>query len=226
MISPGVQTGFLEAWASSLEPQLAQGVGEFAVAAEVVDGGADILAPMAVDIMNGPASPQRLGGLFAMASAWRHNAGGLRDRAHDTLIRFAPSADGDEAEAISTALDGDRILLPDAATEQLLRIAVDNVALLSAAFNSRFADALQELLLHPGFEDAVLAIAEKGADKLIAGQSGGGGRGMIDGDLVAMAIALQRAKGAQRSRAMDLYERLLDAEVHGASEAAAATLRA
>jgi hypothetical protein len=116
--------------------------------------------------------------------------------------------------------------MPDAATEQLLRITVDNDALLSAAFNSRFADALQELLLHPGFEDVVLAVAEKGADKLISDRNGGGGRGMIDGDFVAIAIALQRAQGDQRSRAMDLYERLLDAEVYGASEAAAAALRA
>ncbi len=225
MIPPRVQTAFLEAWASSSDPDLAQGVGEFTVAAELVDGNTDILAPMATDIMNGPASTKRLGGLFAMASAWRHNAGGLRDRAHDTLVRFAPLVAGDEAEAISTALDGDRILLPDAATDQLLRIAVDNDALLSAALNSRFADALQELLLHPGFEDVVLAVAEKGTDKLIADRNDGRGRGMIDGDFVAMAIALQRAPGAQRSRAMDLYERLLDAEVYGASEAAAATLR-
>jgi hypothetical protein len=226
MMSPDVQVGFLDAWASSQDSELAQGVGEFAVAAQIVAGKDDLLSTMATDIMDGPTSPQRLGGLFAVASAWRHNAGGLRDRAHATLIRFATSAEGDDAEAISTALDGDRILMPDAATEQLLRITVDNDALLSAAFNSRFADALQELLLHPGFEDVVLAVAEKGADKLISDRNGGGGRGMIDGDFVAIAIALQRAQGDQRSRAMDLYERLLDAEVYGASEAAAAALRA
>lgn len=48
---------------------------------------------------------------------------------------------------------------------------------------------------------------------------------MIDSDFVSIAIALQRAHGSQRARAMDLYERLLDAEAYGASEAATAALR-
>jgi hypothetical protein len=225
MIPAKVQADMVSAWRNSGKPDLAQAAGEFAIAADVVDGPSDPLSPIAAGIMDGPASPERLGGLFAMASAWRHNAGGLRDRAHQTLLRFAPAANDDEADAISTALGAERTLLPDDRTHELLTIAIENSALLTATLNGRFADALQELLLHPGFDDVVLALAERGADKLIEDRAGGGGRGMIDTDLVAMSIALQRTQSTRRGRAMDLYERLLDAEVYGASEAAGAALR-
>lgn len=225
IIPAQVQTELISSWLSRGEAELAQAAGEFAVAADVVSGPSDPLSPVATAIMEGPASAERLGGLFAMASAWRHNAGGLRDRAHQTLLRFAPAANDDEADAIATAIGAERTLLPDERTHELLTMAIDNPALLAATLNGRFADALQELLLHPGFDDVVLALAERGADRLIEDRAGGGAKGMIDTDLVAISIALQRAQGTRRSRAMDLYERLLDAEVYGASEAAGAALR-
>lgn len=113
--------------------------------------------------------------------------------------------------------------LPDTATSEMLNIALSNRVVLLAALNGRLADALQVLLLHPGFEDVVLAVAEAAADTLVADRNGGG-RG-VESDFVAIAIALQRTHGAQRARAMNLYERFLDAEVYGANEAAAAALR-
>lgn len=43
-------------------------------------------------------------------------------------------------------------------------------------------------------------------------------------NFVSIAIALQRSMDPLRSRAMDLYERLLDGAAYGAEEAAAASL--
>lgn len=224
MLPPDVQTGMLARWIEQDGDKGAQAAGEFAMAAKIVGGDDDPLRDFATAMVEGPVSPQRLGCLFASSAAWRHNAGDLRDQAHAILTTFASSAVEDEAEALSTSLDGSRTLLPDRATREMLGAALANDAIFSAALTSWFADALQELLLHPGFEDIVLAVAERAVDKLI-GREGGSRRGMIDGDFVSIAIALQRAHGSQRARAMNLYERLLDAEVYGASEAAAAALR-
>jgi len=223
MIPEAVQTAMLEAWIAGGDITSAQAAGEFAVAAMVVGGDDDVLAPLAKQIMDGPPSGERLGGLFAAAAAWRQNAGSLRERSHALLLRFAEAAAGDEAEAVSTALDGERTLLPDTATSEMLNIALSNRRVLLAALNGRLADALQALLLHPGFEEVVLAVAEAAADTLVADRSGGS-RG-VESDFVAIAIALQRTHGTQRARAMNLYERFLDAEVYGANEAAAAALR-
>jgi hypothetical protein len=224
MLPPDVQTGMLAGWIEQDGDKGAQAAGEFAMAAKIVGGDNDPLRDFATAMVEGPVSPQRLGCLFAASAAWRHNAGDLRDQAHAILTTFASSAVEDEAEALSTSLDGSRTLLPDRATREMLAAALANDSIFSAALTSWFADALQELLLHPGFEDIVLAVAEHAVDKLI-GREDGSRRGMIDSDFVSIAIALQRAHGSQRARAMNLYERLLDAEAYGASEAAAAALR-
>lgn len=224
MLPADVQTGMLARWIEQEGDKGAQAAGEFAMAAKIVGGDGDPLRDLATALLEGPISPQRLGCLFAAAAAWRHNAGDLRDQAHAILAAFASSAVEDEAEALSTSLDGSRTLLPDHATREMLGAALANDAIFSAALTSWFGDALQELLLHPGFEDIILAVAERAVDKLI-GREDGSRRGMIDSDFVSIAIALQRAHGSQRARAMDLYERLLDAEAYGASEAAAAALR-
>ncbi len=46
----------------------------------------------------------------------------------------------------------------------------------------------------------------------------------MGGDMVRIAIALQRDDGPVRARAMDIYERLLDANAYGAAQAAEASL--
>lgn len=224
MLPADVQRGMMARWIEQEGDRGAQAAGEFAMASKIVGDDDDPLRDLATAMLAGPPSRQRLGCLFAASAAWRHNAGRLRDDAHGILVAFSSTASGDEAEALSTSLDGSRTLLPDHATREMLRAALHNDAILSAALTSWFGDALQELLLHPGFEDIVLAVAERAVDKLI-GREDGSRRGMIDSDFVSIAIALQRAHGSQRARAMDLYERLLDAEAYGASEAAAAALR-
>ena len=49
--------------------------------------------------------------------------------------------------------------------------------------------------------------------------------GLIGQDFVAITVALQRGEGEQRIRAMDLYERLLDAGTYGADRAARESLK-
>jgi len=222
MVPAEVQTGMLDHWGNTENQIGAQAAGEFCIASLLVDGSESVLASRAGGIMDAGPSAGRLGGLFAAAAAWRQNAGRLRDSSHAILTRFAGTASGDEAEAISTALDGSRVLLPDPETEAMLGEALQNEALLAAALSNRFADALQVLLLHPGFEEIVLTISEKCVDRLVAEDTARRG---LDSDFVSIAVALQRAQGEQRVRAMDLYERLLDAGAYGADQAAAASIR-
>lgn len=48
---------------------------------------------------------------------------------------------------------------------------------------------------------------------------------MYDGEFIGLVIALQRSPIEIKTRAMTIYERLLDAEVYGAEDAAAFALR-
>lgn len=104
-------------------------------------------------------------------------------------------------------------------TKELILQIAENAEVLGASLTGRFADGLQSLLLYPGFDDPVMQVTERVAE-LIIDKKGGKGRGFIDKDFVQVAIALQRNDGPLRARAMDVYEKLLDAGAYGAEEAA------
>lgn len=87
-----------------------------------------------------------------------------------------------------------------------------------------FVRSLQNLLLYPGFEMLVLEIAEA-ATELAGTSSERTVGGMYDGEFIGLVIALQRSPIEIKTRAMTVYERLLDAEVYGAEDAAAFALR-
>lgn len=159
--------------------------------------------------------------LFSAAAAWRENDPIIRSGAHDMLMASLPTAAGAWATALARAVNRRSSFLRDARTREFLLSMIRNDAVFRAALDNRFANALQDLLLYPGFDDVVLAIVEKAADVVTAG--GGPGWGVGE-DLVCVAIALQRSDGPTRSRAMDVYERLLDAAIYGAEEAAKASL--
>ncbi|MGI9360185.1 MAG: hypothetical protein ACR2O7_01210 [Parasphingorhabdus sp.] len=95
---------------------------------------------------------------------------------------------------------------------------------LAASLTGRFADGLQSLLLYPRFDEPVMHVTERMAE-LIADKKGGQRRGFIDKDFVQVSIALQRNDGPLRARAMDVYEKLLDAGAYGAEEAAKDVIR-
>jgi hypothetical protein len=223
-IPQDVQLAALEKWLGSEAVEDRQLAGEFAFACWLVDpDGSPEIARRADLLVSRLGDPAQLGAVFAAAAAWRESNLVLRQRAHEVLLSIGPEASGDVAAAVSSALDQYRTLPADELTKALLTTARDNPALLKACLNGRFEDALQQLLNHPGFEDLVLEIAERGADLMLGDRNGRGGH--VNHDLVPISIALQRNVGTMRVRAMDLYEKLLDADVYGADQAARASLR-
>lgn len=167
---------------------------------------------------------QLTGQLFSAASAWQDGDTVLRPLAHQVLMKFASSATGEQAHALSSAVDKRDTLPADDLTRELVNAVAENQELLAASLTGRFADGLQSLLLYPGFDDPVMHVTERMAE-LIVDKKGGQHRGFIDKDYVQVSIALQRNDGPLRARAMDVYEKLLDAGAYGAEEAATDVLR-
>ena len=216
-----LETALVEHWLAGLDEQ-AQAAGEYLGALHALAAEDDPLQALAQSVADGEPGPARTGLLFGSAAVWRGDGGRGRRRAHAVLKRFAPEADGDEAVAIGSALSAGRRLPGDAITRELLQLSLDKPKILEAAIGPRFGTALQVLLLQPGFEDLVLEIVETTATPGEPHKQ----RFSVDKDFVAIAIAVQRNDGPRRARAMDLYERMLDAAVYGAAEAAADALRA
>ena len=209
----------LTSWLASNDPRQLQGAAEFIAAANMVSPDDTLFAEL-VTLLSDDPSPTLIGKLFAAAAAWREDDPTLRSIAHPLLMKFAATALGDQAHAISTAVYYHAKLKADKFTTELISVVATNPELLAASLNGRFADGLQGLLLYPGFDELVLDVAEKTADLILKDM--GNRRGMVDQDFVHVAVALQRSDGPLRERAMDVYERLLDAGVYGAEEAAKA----
>lgn len=223
IVPPDVVGSAVTAWFALGGAKGKQLAGEFAMAADIVDGRNQTLAGLALAARKGVDPDAQRGAVFAAAAAWRETDEAVRAPAHDLLLALAPTATGEIAEALSTAVDQSRSLIPDARTRELLTAIGANEALLKACLNSFFADGLQSLLLSFGFDEAVLDMAERAVDVRIRDKPQRGG--LIDQDFVGIAIALQKSDGPQRARAMDLYERLLDADVYGAEKAATDSLK-
>lgn len=223
LIPPDLIVPILQAWIAEREEGL-QVAAEYAMAATLIDPPHAGLTNLSAALQGRDDDLARAGGLFAAAAVWREMEGEPRTKAHGVLLATAAEADGPIADAISTAIDATRNLRADMKTRALLVAARDNLKLLKACLTHWFADSLQDLLLHPGFEQLVLEIATLSADLLLA-DAQRLGSSLIDQDFVAIAIALQRRAEPLRSQAMDLYETLLDAGVYGADQAARASLQ-
>jgi hypothetical protein len=220
MFPDDVLRDLLIGWLSGDNEQKQQGAAEFITAGNIVAPDDPLFAEM-LPALNQSSSSSLTGKLFAAAAAWREDDPTLRSRAHPILMLFAADSDGDQAHAISSAVDYHTKLKADDLTKELVSAIAANPALLTASLNGRFADGLQGLLLYYGFDELVLDVTEKIAD-LILSDGEQRRRGMIDQDFVHVAVALQRSDGPMRERAMDVYERLLDAGAYGAEEAAKA----
>lgn len=205
-------------WLESSDERKIQGAAEFVQVGLLVAPDDPLFIELAEHLSDEP-SPILTGRLFSAAAAWREEDRVLRARAHALLMQFGSTAAGDQAHAISGAVDKTDHLAADELTRELILAVADNPILLASSLTGRFADGLQSLLLYPGFDDTVLYVTEKIAD-LIIGDRGGQHRGWIDKDFVHVSVALQRNEGPLRARAMDVYERLLDAGAYGAEEAA------
>lgn len=221
MFPDHVLGSLMQRWLLSADTRLVQAAAEFIAAAHIVDNENALYACLAQQIDDAKPSAL-LGRLFAAAAAWREDDPVIRPRGHAALMQFVVHADGDLAHAISTAVDHSTRLIADDLTIELVRAVGANPAILAASVNGRFADGLQSLLLYPGFDDLVLATTEQiVALRLDDPQSSSS---YLDQDFVHVTVALQRSDGPLRERAMDIYERLLDAGVYGAEEAAKAAM--
>lgn len=200
-----------------------QAGGELLMATVLVSPEDEIAAKQLEQILEGPDSPERLGAIFTASVAWNDDLPALRQKAHPVLMRFARHASGHDAQAISEAVSFLDPVVSDSLTKELLVAVAENSAVLSLCLDRRFTRDLQELLLSPGFEELVLEMAERCTEFMFA--KGGSGIRMPYGEsFVPISIALQRSEDPLRSRAMDLYERLLDGDAYGAEEAATASL--
>ena len=179
----------------------------------------------ATPILAGGPSPARTGFAFSAVAAWSEGDATLRLGAHDLVVSLAREPDGDLAAAIANAFSKFRPLPPDDRTRDLLATVAANPVALEAALRHWLLDAISGLLVHPGFEEAALETLAAAVELRDGAPARIGTRGFGMGDdMVRIAIALQRDDGPVRVRAMDIYERLLDANAYGAAQAAEASL--
>lgn len=224
-MSEALQLELIDYWGSHHDRKLRQAAGEFVAASTIADGSeVSPFAPIVEEFLAGDEEDKRIGVLFAAATGWGESVTKIRLRSHGYLLRAAPTANGFLAHALSSAVDRNNRFEPDHLTRELLTAIKDNPDLLEESLNRFFMQSLEGLLLYPGFEGLVLEVVEKVADFVLqpTGKSAGN---RYDGDLVGLAIALQRSTADIKLRAMTVYEKLLDAQVYGAEEAAKQALR-
>lgn len=213
----------ITAWSADSRDEWRQAAGEVAEAFRLVEPSTDVAVALC-DVLADVPSPALTGRLFTAAAAWRDGDSALRENAHDLLMKFVAVAEWDQAHAISSAVDQAREMPADDLTREFIVQVADNDAVLEASLTGWFAEGLQALLLYPGFDESVMRVAECVSDR-IADKSSGAHRAGIEREFVQVAIALQRSNGPICARAMDAYEKLLDAGAYGAEEAAKDVLR-
>lgn len=213
----------ITAWFETGEEPFVQAAAEYTQAMVLVHPDNPIALKLSAYLTE-EVSWQLTGQLFSAASAWRDGDAMLRPLAQQVLMKFAGNAAGEQAHALSSAVDKRDTLPADDLTREMVNAVAENQELLAASLTGRFADGLQSLLLYPGFDEPVMHVTERMAE-LIVDKRGGQHRGFIDKDFVQVSIALQRNDGPLRARAMDVYEKLLDAGAYGAEEAATDVLR-
>ncbi|HZX50428.1 MAG TPA: ATP-binding protein [Pseudomonas sp.] len=220
-----LQQEIVNFWLSHSDHKLRQIGGEFSAASVIVNSAASCgMGEIVEAVMAGNDTSARSGVLFAAAAGWSELDLDIRSRSHAYLISVASIVSGFEAHALSTAVDRGERLPPDEMTRALLASVAVNIDLLRESMGLLFVRSLQHLLLYPGFEMLVLEIAEAATELARTSPDRTVG-GVYDGEFIGLVIALQRSPIEIKTRAMTIYERLLDAEVYGAEDAAAFALR-
>lgn len=222
VISVPMWKAVLSQWLASDAPKSRQAAGELTAAEFLVSERKEVSEAL-TSILTGPTSPERLGVIYAASAAWGEGRGEMRDRGYELWSQLAEQASGDEAQAAAAIIHTHETLIPDDLTQKMLLMASENPHILRACLGRDFAEQLQRLLLNPGFEELVLTLSKRCAD-LKSEDSDLSIRWPQGDSFVSIAIALQRASGSLRTRAMDLYEQLLDGSAYGAEEAAEASL--
>lgn len=218
-ISEGLKIKGMARWIVAGGERERQAAGELLTAAHLVDPGSELYRLLFEQLDRSDASTET-GVMFSASAAWRDSDPAIRAAAHDLVMAALPAAEGTPARALARAVNRRSTFSRDARTKEFLTALVGNEAVFRGTLEHHFSNALQDLLLYPGFDEIVLTVVEK-ATELITGS---GPRWGLGEELVRVAIALQRSDGVTRSRAMDVYEQLLDAAIYGAEEAAKASL--
>lgn len=203
-------------WLGSDDLQIVQCAAEFVTAESLVNPDNARFVELAGSLSE-RSERTKQGYLLATAAAWKEDSHGLRGRSHDILKSALPQATGNEAKAISRAVDRRNRLQPDQQTRELLESILGNDEAFSEALGYNFAEALQTLLLHADFDELLLNISGK-ATEVLASDENGQDR-LLGRELVQICISLMRNDSAIRKRAMDIYEALLDLNIYGAEEA-------
>ncbi|EPD35584.1 hypothetical protein HMPREF9701_05160 [Delftia acidovorans CCUG 274B] len=221
LVTYEVAKAIRDSWLIGTDPGNRQAAGELLMATVLLSPDDKITSAQLEQILVGPDTPERLGALFTASAAWREAS--LRPGAHHVLMRFAQQATGHEASAIAGAVSHWKTPVADEFTKEFLDTIASNPTVLRVCLNRSFTHDLQELLLSPDFAELILKLAER-CTELIFAQDESRVRMPYGESFVSIAIALQRSTDPLRSRAMDLYERLLDGAAYGAEEAAVASL--
>ena len=223
LVSDEVMKSIRNHWLAGDDAGTRQAAGELLMAAVLLDPEDKAASLQLEQILAGLDTPERLGALFTASAAWHEESPALRSEAHRVLMRFVRQADSHDALAIASAVSDRDLLAADAFTRELLGAIASNSAVLSIYLSRNLTSDLQELLLSPDFEELVLELAERCTELMFA-KSESRARFPYGDSFVSIPIALQRSIDPIRSRAMDLYERLLDEAAYGAEEAATASL--
>ena len=208
-------------WLQGAEP-LPQMAGEI-LGAIVAQGRTDAATDTFVAQILIDGGVARTGLLFSIAEAWHTGDQDMRELTHPLLLAHMEQAEADDATAIAITLGRYGAIPADRMTREMLARVADSPAVLNAAMGHFLLEMLQRLLLHPGFDEPVLTFVERLLETALKGDARR--RPTLDSDMVEIAVALQRNDGPLRVRAMDLYEKLLDAAVCGAEEAAQDAMR-
>lgn len=220
-----LQQDIVNFWLGHSDHKLRQIGGEFSAASVIVDSVAACgIGEIVEAVMAGNDVFARSGVLFAAAAGWRSPDLDIRNRSHAYLIAVAKIVSGFEAHALSTAVDRGERLPPDDMTRAMLASVAANIDLLKESMGLLFVRSIQHLLLYPSFEMLVLELAEAATELARTSPERTVG-GLYDGEFIGLVIALQRSPIEIKTRAMTIYERLLDAEVYGAEDAAEFALR-
>lgn len=216
MVPEDLLLEMLQQWLDSDDRQIVQCAAEFVTAESLVNPDNADFAELATSLSERNERTKQ-GYLLATAAAWKEDSHGLRGRSHDVLMNALPYATGNEAKAISRAVDRRNRLQPDRHTRELLDAMLGNDEAFEEALGYNFAEALQTLLLHADFDELLLSVSEK-ATEVLASDENGQDR-LLGRELVQICISLMRNDSAIRKRSMDIYEALLDLNIYGAEEA-------
>lgn len=209
-------------WLASSNAKLEQCAAEIVTAASLVDPDNEAYSKAFEQLVE-QSPPSGVGVLLAAAAAWRQDNRGIRERAHQILMTRLPEARGQLAEAVAHAVSGRERLIPDGLTQELLLAILANEDAFNEALGYNFSENAQGLLLHSEFDELLLDYCQRAAE-LLSDRSNQRIDRMLGESLVQICVSLMRNDAGTRSRAMDIYESLLDQNAYGAEQAAQAAV--